>query len=96
MKRALFSNEAGQGSAPIAHAAAKTDESAREGIVGGIGPFIDTLCICTVTALVILLTGTWNRDAIKSEGGEMGRLSSAARLASSGGEEPWLLIKLAR
>ncbi len=64
MKRALFSNEAGQGSAPIAHAAAKTDEAAREGIVGGIGPFIDTLCICTLTALVILSTGTWNRDAI--------------------------------
>ena len=64
MKRALFSNEAGQGSAPIAHAAAKTDEPAREGIVGGIGPFIDTLCICTLTALVILSTGTWNREAI--------------------------------
>lgn len=61
MKRALFSNEAGQGSAPIAHAAAKTDEPAREGIVGGIGPFIDTICICTITALVILSTGTWNR-----------------------------------
>ena len=64
MKRALFSNEAGQGSAPIAHAAAKTGEPAREGIVGGIGPFIDTLCICTLTALVILSTGTWNRDAV--------------------------------
>lgn len=64
MRRALFSNEAGQGSAPIAHAAAKTSEPAREGIVGGIGPFIDTICICTLTALVILSTGTWNRDAI--------------------------------
>ena len=71
MQRALFSNEAGQGSAPIAHAAAKTDEAAREGVVGGIGPFIDTLCICTVTALVILLTGTWNRDAIKGEDGNV-------------------------
>ncbi|MEM7244357.1 MAG: amino acid carrier protein [Acidobacteriota bacterium] len=69
MKRALFSNEAGQGSAPIAHAAAKTDEPAREGIVGGIGPFIDTICICTITALVILSTGTWNRDAIGPLGG---------------------------
>ncbi len=64
LRRALFSNEAGQGSAPIAHAAAKTDEPAREGIVGGIGPFIDTLCICTLTALVILLTNTWNRPAV--------------------------------
>jgi AGCS family alanine or glycine:cation symporter len=61
LRRALFSNEAGQGSAPIAHAAAKTDEPAREGIVGGIGPFIDTLCICTLTGLVILSTNTWNR-----------------------------------
>jgi AGCS family alanine or glycine:cation symporter len=61
LRRALFSNEAGQGSAPIAHAAAKTDQPAREGIVGGMGPFIDTICICTLTALVILLTGTWNR-----------------------------------
>lgn len=64
MKRALYSNEAGQGSAPIAHAAAKTNEPAREGIVGGIGPFIDTLCICTLTAMVILSTDTWNRSAI--------------------------------
>ena len=61
MKRALFSNEAGQGSAPIAHAAAKTDEPIREGILAGLGPFIDTIVVCTVTALVILLSGTWNR-----------------------------------
>lgn len=61
MQRALFSNEAGQGSAPIAHSAAKTDEPVREGIVAGMGPFIDTLCICTLTALVILLSGAWNR-----------------------------------
>ncbi len=62
LRRALFSNEAGQGSAPIAHAAAKTDEPAREGIVGGLEPFIDTILICTLTALVILSTGTWNRS----------------------------------
>jgi AGCS family alanine or glycine:cation symporter len=64
LRRALFSNEAGQGSAPIAHAAAKTDEPAREGIIGGIGPFVDTLCICTLTGLVILSTGTWNRKPL--------------------------------
>jgi AGCS family alanine or glycine:cation symporter len=64
MKRAIFSNEAGQGSAPIAHAAAKTGEPAREGIVGGIGPFVDTITICTITALVIISTGTWNREPI--------------------------------
>lgn len=71
MKRSLFSNEAGQGSAPIAHAAAKTAEPAREGIVGGMGPFIDTICICTLTAMVILSTGTWNRDAIGDIKGEI-------------------------
>jgi AGCS family alanine or glycine:cation symporter len=63
MRRALFSNEAGQGSAPIAHAAAKTNEPAREGIVAGIGPFIDTIVVCTLTALVILSSGAWNRGA---------------------------------
>ncbi len=63
MKRALFSNEVGQGSSPIAHSAAKTNEPVREGIVAGLEPFIDTLVVCTLTALVILSTGIWNRDA---------------------------------
>ena len=62
MQRALFSNEAGQGSAPIAHSAARTDEPVREGVVAGLEPFIDTLCVCTLTGLVILLSGAWNRD----------------------------------
>lgn len=61
MKRALFSNEAGQGSAPIAHSAAKTNEPVREGVVAGLEPFIDTIVVCTLTALVILLSGAWNR-----------------------------------
>ena len=56
----MFSNEAGQGSAPIAHAAAKTNESVREGIVAGIGPFIDTIIVCSITGLVIISTGAWN------------------------------------
>ncbi len=59
IKRGLFSNESGQGSAPIAHAAAKTDEPIREGVVAMLGPFIDTLIICTMTGLVILITGVW-------------------------------------
>lgn len=59
VKRGLFSNEAGQGSAPIAHAAAKTDEPVREGAVAMLGPMIDTLIICTMTALVIVITGVW-------------------------------------
>ncbi|MBW3600884.1 MAG: amino acid carrier protein, partial [Planctomycetes bacterium] len=61
LKRAIYSNEAGLGSAAMAHAAARTNEPAREGIVGGLGPLIDTLIICTLTALVILITGAWNR-----------------------------------
>lgn len=63
MKRALFSNEAGQGSSPIAHSAAKTREPVREGVVAGLEPFLDTLVVCTITALVILSTGIWNRSA---------------------------------
>ena len=59
IKRGLFSNEAGQGSAPIAHAAAKTDEPVREGTVAMMGPYIDTLTICTLTGLVIVITGAW-------------------------------------
>ncbi len=61
VKRALFSSESGQGSAPIAHSAAKTDEPVREGVVAGLEPLIDTLVVCTITALVILSTGAWNR-----------------------------------
>ena len=61
LKRAVFSNEAGQGSSPIAHSAAKTDEPVREGIVAGLEPFIDTIVVCTFTALIILSTGIWNR-----------------------------------
>jgi AGCS family alanine or glycine:cation symporter len=60
IKRGLFSNESGQGSAPIAHAAAKTDEPVREGVVALLEPFIDTLMICTMTGLVIIITGVWD------------------------------------
>ncbi|MCG8424924.1 MAG: sodium:alanine symporter family protein [Proteobacteria bacterium] len=60
VKRGLFSNEAGQGSAPIAHAAAKTNEPVREGAVAMLGPLIDTLIVCSMTALVIIITGVWD------------------------------------
>jgi AGCS family alanine or glycine:cation symporter len=85
MKRALFSNEAGLGSAPIAHAAAKTNEPAREGVVGGLGPFIDTICICTLTALVILCTDTWNREA----NGDFNGAVSLVSVASEDGSTSW-------
>jgi AGCS family alanine or glycine:cation symporter len=66
VRRGLFSNEAGQGSAPIAHAAAKTDEPVSEGVVALLEPFIDTIVICSMTGLVILTTGVWN-DRIPTE-----------------------------
>lgn len=59
VNRGLFSNEAGQGSAPIAHAAAKADEPVSEGMVSILEPFIDTIIICTLTGLVILSSGVW-------------------------------------
>ena len=59
VNRGLYSNEAGQGSAPIAHASARTDEPADEGMVSILEPFIDTIIICTITGLVILSSGVW-------------------------------------
>ncbi len=60
IQRAVFSNEAGIGSAAIAHSAAKTEEPVSEGIVALLEPFIDTVVICTMTALVIIITGVYN------------------------------------
>lgn len=59
VRRAAFSNEAGLGTAPMAHGAAKTSEPVREGLVAMLGPIIDTLIICTMTALAIIVTNTW-------------------------------------
>ena len=58
--RGIFSNEAGLGSAPIAAAAAKTDEPVHQGLVSMMGTFIDTIVICTLTGLTIVITGSWN------------------------------------
>jgi AGCS family alanine or glycine:cation symporter len=66
VKRGIFSNEAGQGSAPIAHAAAKTDEPVREGLVAMMGPYIDTLLICTLTGLVIVTVGVWHGKKVET------------------------------
>ena len=60
VRRGLFSNEAGQGSAPIAHAAAKTDEPVSEGVVALLEPFIDTIIICSFTGIVIIMTGVYS------------------------------------
>jgi len=60
VNRGLFSNESGQGSAPIAHSAARAPEPVSEGMVALLEPFIDTICICTLTGLVLLASGAWN------------------------------------
>ncbi|MGY6558231.1 MAG: alanine/glycine:cation symporter family protein [Nitritalea sp.] len=58
-RRAAFSNEAGIGTAPMVHGASKNNEPIREGLIAMLGPFIDTIVVCTLTALVILMTGVW-------------------------------------
>ncbi len=64
--RGVFSNEAGLGSAPIAHAAAKTNDPVRQGLIAMTGVFFDTIIICTMTALVILTTGVWKNGLTSS------------------------------
>lgn len=101
LRRALFSNEAGQGTSPMAHSAAKTREPVREGIVAGLEPFVDTCVVCTLTALVILVTGTWNRESIGALAGEISIVGeglearvegplSASALPVLPGDEQWL------
>lgn len=59
VRRAAFSNEAGIGTAPMAHGAAKTNEPVREGLVAMLGPIVDTIFVCTMTALALIITGVW-------------------------------------
>ncbi|HUP00663.1 MAG TPA: sodium:alanine symporter family protein [Gemmatimonadota bacterium] len=91
VRRGLFSNEAGQGSAPIAHAAAKTDEPVSEGVVALLEPFIDTIVICTMTALVIITTGVWDdtvRTQITLRGGDISYLQQTEEGAFVGAGAP--------
>jgi len=74
--RGVFSNEAGLGSAPIAHAAAKTDNPVQQGMIAMLGTFIDTLLVCTMTALVIVISGVW-------QGGENGAALSTLAFNTS-------------
>jgi AGCS family alanine or glycine:cation symporter len=69
IRRSSFSNEAGLGSAAIAHAAAKTEEPVREGLVAMIGPFIDTIIVCFMTAMVVIITGAWNDPSLSQSDG---------------------------
>ena len=81
VRRGLFSNEAGQGSAPIAHSAAKTNDPASEGVVALLEPFIDTIIICTITALVILSAGVWKEatpTALRLNSGDVSYLDATA------------------
>jgi len=64
IQRAAFSNEAGIGSSPIAHSAVKTEKPASEGLVALLEPFTDTVVVCTMTALVLIITGVWKVDAV--------------------------------
>jgi len=89
MQRALFSSESGQGSAPIAHSAARTDKPVREGIVAGLEPFIDTLCVCTLTGLVILLSGVWSRAPLLEFSDAPQIAESIAAQTGSGGDVAW-------
>ncbi len=83
VKRAAFSNEAGLGSAAFAHAAARTNEPAREGMVAMIGPFIDTIVICLMTALVCMITGVYTDPQFQaSEGFVVGAKMTAAAFDS--------------
>ena len=68
VRRAIFSNEAGLGSASIAHAAVKTDYPVREGFVASLGPLIDTIIVCTATAMVIILSGNYGTERYESTG----------------------------
>ena len=91
VNRGLFSNEAGQGSAPIAHAAAKTEEPVSEAVVALLGPFIDTIVIVTMTALVIVITGAYNERVpteITLSGGDLSWVSGDGQAGYADVEAP--------
>lgn len=91
IKRAAFSNEAGLGTAAMAHGAAKTTEPVREGLVAMLGPFIDTIVVCSLTAFVILSTGLWRT----AEGVQGVSLTVAAFESVLGGPGRLLLVTIA-
>ena len=82
--RGLFSNEAGLGSSPMAHAAARTKEPAREGLVAMMEPFIDTLVICTMTGLVIVVTGAYMTADSETVGAALTAYAFSQSIGSGG------------
>ncbi|VAW37319.1 Sodium/glycine symporter GlyP [hydrothermal vent metagenome] len=87
--RGVFSNESGLGSAPMAHAAARTREPVREGLVAMIGPFIDTIVICSMTALVIIVSGVWG--AARPDNLQGAALSAYAFQQTLGPSGAWIV-----
>ena len=87
VQRASFSNEAGLGSSAIAHAAAKTDVPVREGLVAMLEPFIDTVIVCTMTALVVIVSGVWKDPNIPAQGAALTSAAFATVL-------PWFPVVL--
>ncbi len=96
IQRAAFSNEAGLGSASIAHAAAKTEEPVSEGIVALLEPFIDTVVVCTLTGLVIVITDVCNPEAfpecVEFVANKKGAPLTARAFGSAVGWFPWVLV----
>ncbi|MFG0319587.1 MAG: alanine/glycine:cation symporter family protein, partial [Planctomycetota bacterium JB042] len=97
-RRAAFSNEAGVGSAAIAHSAARTEYPVREGIVALLEPFIDTVVVCTMTALVIVITGVYDytnpayTDMVAGKEGAALTLAAFSEVSFLAGWFPWLLM----
>ena len=87
VRRALFSNEAGLGTSDMAHGAAQTKEPIREGLVAMIEPFIDTIVVCTITAMVILASGVWQQEGLNGV-----TMTTAAFIAELGSFGKFLLL----
>lgn len=90
IRQGAFSNEAGMGTEVMAHGAASTKEPIREGLVAMTGPIIDTIIVCTCTALIIMVTGVWQQD----EGMAGASLTASALISSLGSVGSWLIIFL--
>ena len=87
VRRALFSNEAGLGTSDMAHGAAMTKEPVREGLVAMIEPFIDTIVVCTITAMVILVSGVWEQEGLNGV-----TMTTTAFIKELGGFGKFLLL----
>ena len=87
VRRALFSNEAGLGTSDMAHGAARTKEPVREGLVAMLEPFIDTIVVCTITAMVILASGVWQEEGLNGV-----TMTTTAFIKELGGFGKFLLL----